>query len=176
MEERIADVVARRDDQVAHGTRPITGLTEFPNLAETRPTRTGPGDDVRRYGAAFEALRDEPASAPVFLATMGTVAAHTARAMFTGNLFAAGRDRGRAAGATDGVDAVLAAYDGAVVVCVCGTDPAYAAWGTGVVDALREAGARHVVVAGKADVGADDRCWAGMDALDFLRRTRGVLA
>ncbi len=174
--ERIADVVARRDDQVAHRTRPITGLTEFPNLAETRPTRTGPGDDVRRYGAAFEALRDEPPSAPVFLATMGTVAAHTARAMFAGNLFAAGGIAVEPAGATDGVDAVLAAYDGQSVVCVCGTDPAYAEWGTALVDALREAGARHVIVAGKADVGADDRCWAGMDALAFLYRTREVLA
>jgi hypothetical protein len=33
-----------------------------------------------------------------------------------------------------------------------------------------------VVVAGRADVGADDQCHAGMDALDFLRRTRGVLS
>lgn len=176
LEERIADVVARRDDQVAHRTRPITGLTEYPNLAETRPTRTGPGDDVRRYGAAFEALRDEPASAPIFLATMGTVAAHTARAMFAGNLFAAGGIAVEPAGTTDGVDAVLAAYGGQSVVCVCGTDAAYAEWGTALVGALREAGARHVIVAGKADVGADDQCWAGMDALDFLRRTREVLA
>jgi methylmalonyl-CoA mutase len=176
LDERIADVVARRDDQVAHRTRPITGLTEFPNLAETRPTRTGPGDDVRRYGAAFEALRDEPASASVFLATMGPVAAHTARATFAGNLFGAGGIAVEPAGATDGIHAVLAAYGGQPVVCVCGTDPAYAEWGTALVDALREAGARHVVVAGKADVGADDQCWDGMDALAFLHRTREVLA
>ena len=50
-------------------------LTEFPNLAEQLPVREGPGDDIRRYGAAFEALRAEPATASVFLATMGTVAA-----------------------------------------------------------------------------------------------------
>ena len=45
---------------------------------------------MRRYGASFEDLRDEPASTPVFLATMGTIAAHTARATFATNLFAAG--------------------------------------------------------------------------------------
>ena len=32
------------------------------------------------------------------------------------------------------------------------------------------------IVAGKADVGADDRCFAGVDALAFLRRTREELA
>ena len=176
LDERIADVVARRDAEVATRARPITGLTEFPNLGETLPVRTGPGDDVRRYGAAFEALRAEPAASPVFLATMGTVAAHTARAMFAINLFAAGGVAVEVAGATDGVDAVLAAYDGQPVVCVCGTDAAYGEWGAALVATLREAGARHVVLAGTADLGADDRCHVGIDALDFLRRTRGVLA
>ena len=73
-----------------HPPPPVTGLTEYPNLAETLPERDGEPDDVRRYGAAFEALRDEPATTPVFLATMGSVAAHTARATFATNLFAAG--------------------------------------------------------------------------------------
>ncbi len=176
LDERIAAVVARRDDEVAHRTRPITGLTEFPNLAEQLPAREGPGDDVRRYGAAFEALRAEPASASVFLATMGTVAAHTARASFATNLFAAGGVAVDVAGATDGVESVLAQYTGQSVACLCGTDAAYAEWGAALVDALRAAGARHVVVAGTADVGADDRCYARMDALSFLRRTREVLS
>ncbi len=176
LDERIAEVVARRDEEVAHRTRPITGLTEFPNLAEQLPVREGRGDDVRRYGAAFEALRAEPASASVFLATMGTVAAHTARASFATNLFAAGGVTVDVAGATDGVESVLAQYSGQAVACLCGTDAAYAEWGTELVDALRAAGVRHVVVAGAADVGADDRCYAGMDALAFLRRIREVLS
>ena len=41
---------------------------------------------------------------------------------------------------------------------------------------VRHIGARHVVVAGTAELGADDRCHGGIDALDFLRRTREVLA
>ena len=176
LDERIAEVVARRDAEVATRTRPITGLTEFPNLTETLPSRAGAGDDVRRYGAAFEALRDQPATGSVFLATMGTVAAHTARAMFASNLFAAGGIAVDPAGPTDSVDAVVAAYAGQPVVCLCGTDAAYAEWGVPLVDALRDAGARHVVLAGTADVGADDMCHVGIDALDFLRRTREVLA
>ncbi len=62
------------------------------------PSRTCPSGapahdsrEVRRYGAAFEALQDAPTNEPVFLATMGTVAQHTARATFATNLFAAGR-------------------------------------------------------------------------------------
>ncbi|QZY29922.1 methylmalonyl-CoA mutase family protein [Nocardioides coralli] len=174
--ERIAEVVTRRDAEVASRQRPLTGLTEFPDLAETLPERAGDGDDVRRYGAAFEALRDEPAATPVFLATLGTVAAHTARATFAANLLAAGGIAVEQAGPTAGVAEVVAAYDGQPVACLCGTDAAYAEWGAELVEALREAGARHVVVAGKVDIGADDRCFAGMDALEFLHRTREVLA
>ena len=179
-EARVAEVVERRDAAVAHRKRPITGLTEFPNLAESLPERvsTGSTDEwagVRRWGAPFEELRDEPATTPVFLATMGSVAAHTTRAGFATNLFAAGGVAVDVAGPTDGVESALSAYDGQSVACLAGPDAAYAEWGTDLVTALRDAGARHVIVAGKADVGADDQCWAGMDALDFLRRTREVL-
>jgi methylmalonyl-CoA mutase len=170
--------VERREREVATRKRPLTGLSEFPNLTEARPERrpdpTAP--EVRRYGAAFEALRDEPAASPVFLATMGTVAAHTARATFATNLFAAGGIGVVVAGATQGVDDVLAAYDGQPVVCLAGADPTYAEWGTDLVAALREAGARHVILAGKpSDLEVDDSCAVGVDALDFLRRTRKAL-
>jgi len=164
---------------VATRKRPLTGLSEFPHLDEVRPERrpdpTAP--DVRRYGAAFEELRDEPAASPVFLATMGTVAAHTARATFATNLFAAGGIGVVVAGATQGVDDVLAAYDGQPVVCLAGADPTYAEWGPDLVAALREAGARHVILAGKpGDLEVDDSCAVGVDALAFLRRTREELS
>ena len=132
---------------------------------------------MRRYAAPFEALRDEPAAAPVFLATMGTVAAHTARASFATNLFAAGGVAVDLAGPTDGVEQVLAAYDGQAVACLAGPDPAYAEWGADLVAALREAGASWVIVAGKpGDLGVDDSCAMGVDALDFLTRTREKLS
>ena len=174
---RIADVAAARDEQVAHRTRPLTGLSEFPHLGEQLPERPASpvGADVRRYGAAFEALRDQPVDTPVFLATLGPVAAHTARATFATNLFAAGGVPVRVAGPTDGVESLLAAYDGEKVVCLAGTDGAYADQGTDLVTALRGAGAEHVIIAGKPIDGVDDSCAVGADALAFLARTREAL-
>lgn len=178
LEERIAEVVARRDEQVARRTRPLTGVSEFPHLGEALPERAPHPYPraVRRYGAAFEALRDEPAARPVFLATMGPVAAHTARATFAANLFAAGGVAVEVAGATGGVDDVLAAYDGQPVVCLAGADPTYAEWGADLVAALRDAGATWVVLAGKPrELAVDDSCAMGVDALAFLTRTREKL-
>ncbi|MDN5791211.1 MAG: methylmalonyl-CoA mutase family protein [Micrococcales bacterium] len=180
---RVGQVAAKRADEIARRTRPLTGISEFPNLAETRPTRRPDpvSPSVARYGAAFEALRDDPVQTPVFLATLGSIAAHTARASFATNLFAAGGIPVVTAGPTDGVDSLLAAYDGAPVVCLCGTDAAYAAWGTEAVAALRAAGATWVVLAGKPgsrtlDAGlVDDSAAAGVDALSLLARTREKL-
>lgn len=178
---RVGAVVAERDRQVASRTRAITGLSEFPLLGEVRPERSGRPDPVRRYGAAFEALRDAPAPGAVFLATMGSIAQHTARATFATNLFAAGGVAVAPAGATDGVAAVVAAYAGQPVVCLAGTDKTYAEWGATLVAALREAGARRVILAGTpgdrtipGDL-LDDSCAVGIDALAFLDRTRSAL-
>ena len=178
LEERIAATVAEREQQVATRRRPITGLTEFPNLAEELPAREPDGafDGVRGYGAAFEALRDDPPAQHVFLATLGTVAAHTARATFATNLFAAGGVAVDVAGPTAGVEDLLAAYDGQPVACLAGTDTAYEEWGAEAAAALREAGVRHVVVAGKPADHVDDSAAMGVDALAFLTRTREKLS
>ena len=115
---------------------------------------------------------------------MGTVAAHTARATFATNLFAAGgvavdggrpdrRGRVRACGVQ-----VHGVSRG--VVCLAGTDAAYAEWGAALVTALRDAGATHVIIAGKPDAiggdGVDDSCAMGVNALTFLTTTREKLA
>ena len=131
---------------------------------------------MRRYGAAFEALRDQPAIGHVFLATMGTVSAHTARATFAANLLAAGGVAVDVAGATETADDLVAAYDGQRVVCLAGSDGAYDAWADEAARALREAGAQWVVIAGKARDSVDDSAAMGVDALEFLHRTREKLA
>jgi len=182
-QRRIDAVVAERDRQVAHRTRPITGLTEFPHLAESLPERVAAepagGGGVRRYGAAFEALRDEPPAGRVLLATMGPIAAHTARATFATNLLAAGGIAVDVAGPTDGPEALTAAHAGQRVAVLAGTDAAYAEWGAAAVAALRAAGAAYVVLAGRpgertvSDV--DDSCATGVDALAFLTRVREEL-
>ncbi|WP_225869252.1 MULTISPECIES: methylmalonyl-CoA mutase family protein [unclassified Nocardioides] len=179
--ERIAAVVAKREAAIAKRKQPLTGVSEFPNLAETLPERAADplNDRVRRYGASFEALRDEPAAKPVFLATLGTVAQHTARATFVSNLLAAGGIAVDVAGPTSGVEELVAAYrssGGQPVVCLAGTDAAYEEWGAAAAAALREAGATHVIVAGKAADYTDDSAAMGVDALEFLNRTREKLA
>ncbi|HCB07655.1 MAG TPA: methylmalonyl-CoA mutase [Nocardioides bacterium] len=167
LEPLIEATVAERDRQVATRKRPITGLSEFPNLAEQLPERSAAhdaaGSEVRRYGAAYEALRDDPVPAPVLLAPLGTVAQHTARATFATNLLAAG-----------GIG--VTADGSGPVACVVGTDAAYAEEGAARAAALREAGAEWVIVAGKPHDWADDSCALGVDAIDFLTRTREKLA
>ena len=179
MRARIDETVARREEEVARRRRPLTGVTEFPHLAEVLPERE-PDETVgrvRRYGASFEALRDDPATTPVFLATMGSVAAHTARATFASNLLAAGGIAVDVAGPTATADELVAAYDGQPVVCLAGSDPTYAEWAPAAITALRDAGARWVILAGKPDdLDVDDSCAMGVDALAFLHRTREHLA
>jgi methylmalonyl-CoA mutase len=179
MRARIDETVARREEEVARRRRPLTGVTEFPNLAEVLPERE-PDETVgrvRRYGASFEALRDDPATTPVFLATMGSVAAHTARATFASNLLAAGGIAVDVAGPTATADELVAAYDGQPVVCLAGSDPTYAELAPAAITALRDAGARWVILAGKPDdLDVDDSCAMGVDALAFLNRTREHLA
>ncbi|MBZ5740216.1 methylmalonyl-CoA mutase family protein [Nocardioides mangrovi] len=158
----IAKTVEKRERQIATRKRPITGLTEFPHLAEELPVREGEPDPVRRYGASFEALRDAPAATPVHLATLGTVAQHTARATFATNLLAAG--------------GIAVTTEAGRVVCVAGTDAAYDEQGAEVAAELRTNGAEWVIVAGQPRDWADDSCAMGVDALDFLTRTREKLA
>ncbi|MET0929537.1 MAG: methylmalonyl-CoA mutase family protein [Aeromicrobium sp.] len=177
---KVEQTVADRALSIARRKRPITGVSEFPNLHEQRPERRPyPRPlEVHRYAGEFEALRDDRATSPVFLASLGTVAGYTARATFAANLFAAGGIDTVVAGPTEGVDDVLAAYDEAgapSVVCLVGNDKAYEAWGGELVTALRGAGATYVVLAGRAEVGADTTIAMGVDALAFLRSIRQEL-
>ena len=149
---RVADVKARREEDVARRRRPLTGLSEYANPADPVPARRNLS---YRYGAAFEALRRHAPAAHVFLATLGPVAQHTVRSRFAANLLAAGGVAVDVAGATEGVDDLLAAYDGQAVVCVAGTDTAYAEWGSEAAEALRDAGAGRVIVVSTGST--DDR-------------------
>jgi len=178
----IDDVVAERERLIGTRARPLTGVSEFPNLHEERPERRpyGRSFPVRRWGASYEALRAEPAASPVFVATLGSVAQHTARATFLTNLLAAGGVDATVAGATADVAQVLAAYDKAgqpAVVALAGPDDLYAERGAETIEALRGAGARHVILAGRQrDLKVDDSAAMGVDALEFLHRTREALA
>ncbi|HEV7709971.1 MAG TPA: methylmalonyl-CoA mutase family protein [Asanoa sp.] len=168
--ERIDATWQRRAANLAHRRDPITGVSEFPNLDERLPTRTPwppePSEGLPRhhYAEPFEELRARADGARVLLATIGPVAAHSARAGFAANLFAAG-----------GIETIRASDDfaasGARVACVCGTDKAYAESVVEVVQALRAAGVQTIWLAGKpADIpGVDGYLYTGCDAAAVIR-------
>jgi methylmalonyl-CoA mutase len=183
--ERWAVTADERARRIATRKQPITGVSEFPNLAEVLPTRRSAPEETTEatfWAEPFESMRDQPAGQPVFLATLGPVPEHAARAGFMANVFAAGGVGTVTAGATTGVEDVVAAFTatGSPVACVCGTDAAYAGIGASVIAGLRAAGASRVLLAGRPKGElvqlVDDRCAVGDDAVVFLQRTRQFLA
>jgi methylmalonyl-CoA mutase len=187
--DRLARTRAARAANVATRTDAITGVSEFPNLAERpvdRPSvavATG-GLPRVRYAEDFERFRDRSDAVladkghrpTVFLATLGPVAAHTGRAGFAANLLQAGGIETPTAGPTDGDDAVVAAFktSGATIACLCGTDKAYAAQVPTLAGALKAAGAVTVLLAGPPNdeySAVDTFLYRGCDALDVLRTT-----
>ncbi|MGI5157022.1 methylmalonyl-CoA mutase family protein [Microbispora sp. CA-102843] len=189
--ERLAATRARRADNLAHRRDPLTGVSEFPDLKERPVSRrpgpglagtsgsvSGGGLPVVRYAEEFEALRDladaQPSRPTVFLATIGPVAAHTARATFAANLFAAGGVATVTSGPGTDPAAIAAAFRdcGTPVACLCSSDRLYGEHAAAVAAALREAGAHKVWLAGKGEYeGVDATLYAGCDALGVLRAT-----
>ena len=173
-----------RQRRIAVRTMPITGVTEFPNPGETLLHREQQHDldDAPSWAEDFEELRDDPAGERVLLATLGPAADHNARATFAANAFAAGAIGVERTGAnlTEVETAAAFRAAGLSVACLAGSDTAYRATGPALVTALRAAGARWIVIAGKPPVelagAVDDQLVRGADLLDFLRRTRGQLS
>jgi methylmalonyl-CoA mutase len=205
---RMANIAKRKD--------PITGVSEFPNLAETTLVRPAPDVAALRAAAAgrwassahrhtggspteiaalpavrlaseFEALRDasdEHLAANgrrprVFLANLGPIATHTARATFAKNFFEAG---GVEAVGTEGYSddaGVAAAFaaSGCSIAVICSTDGVYAERAAATASALRAAGAGRIFLAGHpgdqrqawTDAGIDEFIHVGVDVLASLR-------
>lgn len=179
---RLAETWEKRSKRLATRRDPITGVSEFPNLTEKTVVRD-PLDPVaegglprHRYAEAFEALRDRSDARPtrprVFLATLGPVAAHNARASFAANLFQAGGIEAVNPGAPEDVVAEFRASD-TKVACLCGSNTSYAEEADSVAKALKEAGATSVLLAGKPGDHPDvtGYLYAGCDALEVLTGT-----
>ena len=159
--ERIADVAARRADDIAHRVTAITGVNEYPNLDEP-PLKQGEPQGhspsgVRRYAAQFEALRDRSdallartGSRPkALLLPLGPLAEHNIRTTFAANLLASGGIEAINPGPVDagGVASAVAEGDSTVAV-ICGTDKRYHDEAADVVEAARSAGVSRVYLAG----------------------------
>lgn len=178
--DRIAAAWDARAERLATRADAITGVSEFPNLTEKLPAREPaasvlPGGGLPRVRAAqeFEELRDRAGGRRVYLATIGPIAKHTARATFAANLFQAG---GLQTPSGDGAAGFAEAST--TVACICGTDKDYASEAAGLAKELKAAGATHVWLAGRPDLavdGVDGYVFAGCDALAALRTVHDQL-
>lgn len=186
---RRAAVSTRRDA--------ITGVSEFPDIDEMPPAAPAAGSAPsgtpipalvpRRHAEPFEDLRsradrhlERTGRRPeVLLACLGTPAAHSARAGFAANLFAAAGIRpltGAGPARPEDVGAAFAAAGGARIACICSSDEVYAEQAAAAARALAGAGAARVYLAGNPGAledelraaGVDRFADAGCDALELL--------
>ena len=203
--DRIADNWAKRTASLDRRREPVTGVSEFPNLAErplvrpAAPARPGGGLPRVRRAAAFEALRARSdailaaggARPAVALAALGPPAVYTARSAFAANLFQAGgietpllEAGGSATGRPD-LGALAAAFtaSGARAACLCSSDALYAEHAAAAAAALKGAGAAYVLLAGRPGdrraayegAGVDDFVYAGGDARAVLTTVYGKI-
>ena len=192
--DQLAATSAKRLTNLAKRREPITGVSEFPNLAEQpvvrdpAPARPTGGLPRIRRAAQFEQLRTRSdahlaatGSRPkLLLAAIGPASAYTARSSFAANLFQAG-----------GIETVLVevgadlnalttemAESGAHAACLCSTDTLYAEHAEAIAAALKAAGARRVLLAGRPGdrreayeaAGIDSFAYVGSDAVALLTR------
>jgi methylmalonyl-CoA mutase len=195
-----AKVAEARARDIATGRFELTGVSAFPQLAEdgvkverhpvAEPVVKG-GTSVaplpaRRLAEPFERLRDaadahlaRTGKRPrVFLASLGDLAAHSARSTWVRNFLAAGGIEAIAgAELHNSADAGKAFADsGAPIACICASDQVYAELAEATAGALKAAGARRVLLAGRPKdqeptlkaAGVDTFIFAGCDAVATL--------
>jgi methylmalonyl-CoA mutase len=195
IQDAVAQVRRQRQQDTATRKTGLIGVTDFPILEDqpveldptdpsafARPTPRvqlpGPSGRVEplvpwRLAEAFEALRDRAKALPVppvaLLATLGTSRDHAARVGFTQNALAAG---GLSVNVRPASDIPRAEHPVAVL---CGADEAYLAEGEGVARALKAAGVRHLLVAGRPSnqdalraCGVEGFIYAGADLVQIL--------
>ncbi|MEU3936456.1 methylmalonyl-CoA mutase family protein [Streptomyces sp. NPDC029044] len=175
----LAETWQVRTGRLAKRREPITGVSEFPFLAEkpvvreSAPEQPSGGLPRVRRDEAYEALRARSdahfaatGSRPrIFLAALGPAAAHTARLTFASNLFQAG-----------GIEPVTEGTfeeSGATEACLCSSDALYEEQAGTVTGQLKAAGAAHVFLAGRPGEhpGVDGYVFAGCDAIAVLSAT-----
>lgn len=141
---------------------------------------------AHRLGEAFEALRDrsdavlaEAGARPrIYLACLGRLAEYTARASWAENLYAAGGiEAVIGSGGTD-LPAIADEFrnSGAGEAAICGPDALYEEHVPTLAAALREVGARHLALVGKAGeqeaawrkAGVESFAYMGIDCIAFL--------
>jgi methylmalonyl-CoA mutase len=195
----VVKAAAQRAANVARAKEKITGSNEFPDVRERALSVVAPFDlkaggnapgagalAPKRLSEPFEALR-ETADAlvargrprpRVFLATLGSVAAFTARANFAKNFFEAAGLEAVFGPESDNSAEVTEAFrlSGAKLACLCSSDQIYSDAAKPMAIALKGAGATLYLAGRPGELEADLRqggvqhfIFAGCDMLDILR-------
>ena len=207
LQGEIARTAEARAGSIATGHQELTGVSAFPRLADdgvkvaphppAEPVVKG-GTSVaplppRRLAEPFERLREASDAhlartgkrPQVFLACLGDPAAYSARATWTRNFLAAGGIEAIAGDSLhNSADAGKAfAESGASLACICSSDAVYGELAEATAGALKAAGARQVLLAGRPKpqeaalqaAGVDAFIFAGGNALATLARIYDAL-
>jgi methylmalonyl-CoA mutase len=185
LSKEVAVARSARLKNIARRKDPLTGTSEFPNVHEKpveieRPLRNWKSDTLfpaMRLAQDFEALRDRAeacATRPkIFLATLGTVADYTARAMFAKNFFEAG---GLESVIHDSGDLRQAfAASGATLACLVSSDAIYAEQAVAAATELAPKAAK-IYLAGRPgdlepalkEAGVSGFIYVGCDLIEIL--------
>jgi methylmalonyl-CoA mutase len=194
VDERIAANRHERQHKLAVRQDAITGVSEFPQAQEKVLQRQAPaqlpgGGLIRiRWAERHEEMREradffqvQHGHAPtVLLVPLGSPRASSIRLTFAGDLLRPAGIEGAVLSTPgdDTPDADLAAelksYE-TTVACLCGTDDAYGTSAASVAEALRRAGATHVMLAGQAkaapEAKIDTFIYRGCDAARIQEQT-----
>jgi methylmalonyl-CoA mutase len=208
VQDEISKQAEMRAQGIATGQMALTGTSAFPLLGSDGVTVTPwPGDvlsadlkgatakpiTLRRLSAPFEALRDAADAfakrtgqpPKVFLASLGSLAAHSSRSTWVKNFLAAGGIETIASESFGDADEAAKAFaaSGTAVACIASSDLVYADHAESAARALKVAGARHVLLAGRAGgreaglraAGVDAFIYAGCDMIAALGGLQSVL-
>jgi methylmalonyl-CoA mutase len=209
IQTKVAATRKAREANIARRKDVLTGASEFPNLHEAGVTvenvkPIAPAIDgaagikfeplqAMRLAAPFERLRDRSDESKkdkgkrpsIFLANLGSAADFTARAAFAKSFFETGGIEAIDSKGFSDPAALAAAFtsSGAALVCLCSQDKVYAQQAAAAAKALRDAGAKHIYLAGRPGeqeaalraAGVTEFIFAGGDALVILQKAYDVM-
>lgn len=200
VQDKITADAGLRAKAIATGRKELTGVSAFPLLGDdgvkANPLPPVPpvnGEEMvrpvtpHRLAEPFEALRDaadaftastgkEP---EIFLASIGAVIDHTARSTWIKNYLAAGGIKALTSDGYGTPEEAAKAFkaSGAALACICSSDALYELHAAPTARLLKQAGAGHVLMAGRPgereaelkDAGVDQFLFAGADAVTTLK-------
>ncbi len=184
--ERLEEAWTKQLQRFASRKAPLLGVTEFANLDEERPiagneplpqhsVTTLPShrddEEFERLRAKADTLLLAGRSLQVALVPLGPPEEHRARAGFAAAFFPIAGLRAETHGTS-------------VVACLCGSDERYGSEAITAARALKAAGCRRLLLAGRPgaleaalrEAGVDDFVFVGCDAVAVLRPLLEVLA